>query len=157
MANDNFSVQALQLVRPLAAHFSHTDSDATYYLHFAGELDNDSIGPKSERGKHFDLTGYNLMHGSKASVGGVTAVVTFHRPYFMGSRVDYHIDWVWNDTINPNPSYGWDKVLSGIMAVIASPTDYQYQIRWSSDGYFMQGSGSLLSEVGGWPLVGALK
>ncbi|MDR3706788.1 MAG: hypothetical protein P4L33_00680 [Capsulimonadaceae bacterium] len=159
MANDDFTSLAHNAILPFIQNFSHTALKGTTSIRFHGEVQNDTMGPAQLRGKiPYDLTGYNLMHGSKASVGDVQASVSFSRSSPLSPKVNYQINWSWNDIIDVNSSYSVDIVVAAVSKIFGwiisgNPTDFQYRIRWSTNGYFVQGSGRSLGNVTGWPLT----
>lgn len=116
-----------------------------YNTSFHGEVGRTAPTGDDISGGYF--TGYEILHGSKKTVGDVQMmgkVTVVRSPQPLGAdasvyTVSYtNLEFVWNDIINPNEQYGADKVSAFLArwenASTGRPTpkDYTVHIQWKS-------------------------
>ena len=74
------------------------------------------------------ITGYEMLHGTHAGVGGFTMNGTV--TMVNASTVEYKLTLAWHDVIDPNPIYAKDVTAANILEMFYSPKDYEVHIRW---------------------------
>ncbi|MCE5184781.1 MAG: hypothetical protein LLF76_01485, partial [Planctomycetaceae bacterium] len=81
------------------------------------------------------FTGYEMLHGTNATVGGFTMVgsATVQRDAACCYLIDYAITYTWNDIIDPNPRYRDDIILDWIFELFYDPQDYVVHIVWTQN------------------------
>jgi hypothetical protein len=126
-----------------------TDNEVTglYQASFHGE-----VGKKSPMGTEIDggyFTGYEILHGSKQTVGDVQIRGKFKalktpKPLVLGDdtlsfAVTYEdLGLTWNDIINVNAQYGADRVFADLarwenaQTGKPAPKDYTVHIKWDA-------------------------
>jgi len=74
------------------------------------------------------FTGYEMLHGTHAGVGGFTMNGT--ATVVDASTVKYKLTIAWHDVIDPNPIYSTDVSSSNFLELFYNPQDYEVHIRW---------------------------
>ncbi|MEZ5406029.1 MAG: RHS repeat-associated core domain-containing protein [Verrucomicrobiia bacterium] len=84
-------------------------------------------------------TGYEMLHGTHHGEGAFQIHGIAIKS--QDGQIHYRLRYSWNDVIDPNPKYGMDSILSGILGLIYDPEDYAIHIRWDalSDIIFSNG------------------
>lgn len=75
-------------------------------------------------------TGYELLHGTNADVGGFN-ISGF--AFADGGEVYYSTTMTWNDRIDPNFAYRRDSLYSFAEHMMHDPKDYTVQIPWDDN------------------------
>jgi RHS repeat-associated protein len=100
-------------------------------------------------------TGYQLLHGTNATVGDFQ--MHGDATYINDENcchIKYDMTYIWNDIIDPNPSYKLDVVLSALAEVytLGKAEDYRILILWLAECEVIQHKDGTW-EYKGWPLV----
>lgn len=67
-------------------------------------------------------------------------------------KVKYHLAYIWNDIIDPNPQYSNDTKYAKWARMFFNPKDYEIHIHWKADSEIDFGDGKITSESG-WPFT----
>ncbi len=88
-----------------------------FHLRFHGEIENGY------------MTGYEMLHGSSSKLGDTQIYGTVQ--YNSNTKqFDFNLGIIWNDRIDPNPTYQDDIKLANFFNTFYTPQDYNVKIIW---------------------------
>ncbi|MFT3784786.1 MAG: RHS repeat-associated core domain-containing protein [Tepidisphaeraceae bacterium] len=78
------------------------------------------------------FTGYEMLHGSNGSVGGMHlfSQVRKERDDCGNVKLTYEVEYTWNDIIDPQWSIPTDATFADLLDYVSDPKDYVIRIKW---------------------------
>ncbi|MFL6117713.1 MAG: hypothetical protein ACJ786_41140 [Catenulispora sp.] len=105
------------------------------------------------------IIGYQYLHGTNADAGGFTIQGWAHpipghddpdaNQTSAATRVQYYLEYTWNDIIDPNPQYGTDIFKAAIADAISGgvAAAYRISIKWHGEGLVTVGPNGEVLEI----------
>jgi hypothetical protein len=106
------------------------------------------------------IVGYQYLHGTNADAGGFQINGWAHlvpnpppapdaNMTSAARRVQYYLEYSWNDIIDPNPEYGTDVFKAAIAQAISvgAAAAYRISITWSGEGLVTVGPNGEVTEI----------
>ena len=74
------------------------------------------------------FTGYEMLHGTHSALGDfeINGIAIMQN-----NLITYQVQMTWHDIIDPNPTYGSDRISATFLNAVGNPKDYEIHISWS--------------------------
>ena len=84
--------------------------------------------------EHGYVTGYGLMHGTDATVGGFKVLGEVEDFKVVDGRrhATYNVAFEWNDRADWNPAWFWDRVIRLASHNLGIGREYNFHIKWTT-------------------------
>jgi hypothetical protein len=101
------------------------------------------------------FTGYEMLHGTNADVGGfhIRGRASVTNQSGGETKIDYALTYTWNDIIDPKPQYDMDTLSSRVLKWFYYPKDYEIHITWEANACVSK-TGEEINGMAGYPLIG---